>query len=223
MCALPVIAIDGTAASGKGTLARKLAEILGFACLDTGKLYRYVAHSILAAQGDPDDEALAVAVALDIGRHLTPEALRAPALEGDRAGSGASKVARFPGVRAALFDYQRGFAARPPGAKAGAILDGRDIGTVICPEADVKFYVTAPVEARAERRFKELQAKGLAVIYEAVLADMRERDARDAGRDAAPMKPAADAVLLDTGGMGIEEVLAFALAEINRHWGTSYK
>ncbi len=211
---LPVIAIDGTAASGKGTLARKLAEHLGFAYLDTGKLYRYVGYSIIVAGGDADDEAQARQMAERLAGKLDPAALAASALETDAAGQAASRVARFPSVRAALLEYQRGFAACPPPGTRGAVLDGRDIGTVICPQADVKLFVTARLEVRAARRHKELQSKGFSVTYDAVLADMAERDARDSGRDTAPMKPAPGATLLDTSDKSIGDVFGQALAAV---------
>jgi len=207
-----IIAIDGTAASGKGTLARRLAAALGFAYLDTGKLYRYLGHKLLVAGHDPANEVPATQAALALKPNA--EDLRDPVLEQDEAGVAASKVAAIPAVRAALLDYQRGFAAAPPDGARGAILDGRDIGTVICPQADIKFFVTATPQVRAQRRFKELQSKGISVTYDAVLADMTERDARDAGRAAAPMKPADDAIILETDGMSIDQVLDFALTRI---------
>ena len=214
MTAPIIIAIDGTAASGKGTLARALARELKFAYLDTGKLYRYVGYRVVTNGGDPDDEQTAVRTAQEIA--LKPEDLADPALESDTAGKAASKVARFPGVRNALFLFQKNFAATPPNDAPGAVLDGRDIGTVICPDARAKFYITASTEVRAQRRFKELQSKGFSDTYDAVLADMRERDARDSGRDAAPMKAADDAVLLDTGKMTIAEVLDAALTYVRQ-------
>lgn len=209
-----IIAIDGTAASGKGTLARRLAALLGFAYLDTGKLYRYVGLAVLESGGDPDREEDAAAAARALEGRLRPADLADPALETDRAGKAASCVARFPAVRAALLDLQRNFAARPPDGVKGAILDGRDIGTVICPDAPLKFFVTAPAAVRAERRYKELQSKGFSVKYDAVLADMLERDARDAGRKDAPMKPADDAIVLDTGAMDPGAVLQAALSHV---------
>jgi cytidylate kinase len=209
-----IIAIDGTAASGKGTLARRLGALLGYPCLDTGKLYRYVGVAVLDSGGNPDDDDDATRAAERLKDTLQPEDLRNPALETDRAGQAASKVARFPGVRNALLLFQKNFAAQPPGSAAGAILDGRDIGTVICPEAPVKIFVTADVKIRAQRRHKELQSKGISVTYDAVLADMLERDARDAGRKDAPMKPAGDALMLDTSEMSIDAVLDAALAYI---------
>ena len=210
----PIIAIDGSAASGKGTLAKLLAERLGFAWLDTGKLYRYVGYSVLQSGGDPADEKLAVAMAEQLKGHLNPADLQNPALATDEAGQAASKVGVFGGVRAALLQFQKDFAHQPPGGAKGAVLDGRDIGTVVCPDADFKFYVTANIEIRAERRFKELQSQGISVTYDAVLADMRARDARDSGRATAPMKPADDAIPLDTGDLSIEGVLNTALSYV---------
>ncbi len=207
-----IIAIDGPAASGKGTLARRLAAHLNFAYLDTGALYRCVGKAVLDAGGDPADEQAAVAAATSL--HLTPEDLADPALRTDTVGSAASNVAKFPGVRDALFTFQKDFAKTPQPGMGGVILDGRDIGTIICPDADVKLFVTASTEERSNRRFKELTAKGIATSYEAVLADMIERDARDQKRDTAPLKPAADAHVLDTSAMNADDVMAKALAII---------
>lgn len=201
-----VIAVDGTAASGKGTLAKRLAKELGFAYLDTGKLYRYVGARLLARGIDPQDEAEAIAVAQGLNTTLKPEDLQDPALSSDENGQAASKVAALTGVRTALLDYQQNFAKTPPGGASGAILDGRDIGTVICPDADLKLYIDANLEIRAQRRFKELQSKGISVTYDAVLADMLERDKRDSSRATAPMKPADDAIVLDTSTMSADDV-----------------
>lgn len=205
-----IIAIDGPAAAGKGTLARRLADELGYAYLDTGSLYRAVGVMVLRSGGDPED----TAAAADAARTLDQSILGSPELRTGEAGAAASKVAAVPEVRAALKDFQRGFATNPPGDAKGAILDGRDIGTVICPDADRKLFVTASVEARAERRFKELQERGEAAIYARVLQDMRERDARDAGRSDAPMVQADDAVLIDTSSMTPDEAFAAALEVI---------
>jgi len=196
-----VIAIDGPSASGKGTLARKIAARLGFAHLDTGLLYRAVGMAVLQAGGDPNDAAAAenAALTLDVTQ------LNDPALREDNAAVAASKVAAIPAVRAALLKLQQNFCSHPPEGKAGAVLDGRDIGTVIAPDAKVKIYVTASAEARADRRFKELQGRGIDVTYAAVLKDMQERDARDASRSAAPLKAAPDAVEVDTTHMTAEE------------------
>lgn len=201
-----VIAVDGTAASGKGTLAKRLAKELGFAYLDTGKLYRYVGARLIARGIEPTDEAEAIAVAQGLNATLKPEDLQNPDLGKDEIGQAASKVAAITGVRTALLDYQQNFAKNPPECASGAILDGRDIGTVICPDADLKLYIDANVEIRAQRRFKELQSKGISVTYDAVLADMLERDKRDSSRATAPMKPADDAIVLDTSTMSADDV-----------------
>ena len=202
-----VIAIDGPAAAGKGTLARRLAAHLGFDYLDTGLIYRAVGMAVARDGGDPADPALAEAAA----RALTPEALAAGDLRGDQAAQAASKVAAIPGVRAALLEFQRRFAACPPGGR-GAVLDGRDIGTVVCPEAPAKLFVTASIEIRAQRRLKELQAAGHAAIQDAVLADMKERDERDRTRAVAPLVPAEGAVVLDTTTLDADQAFDRALA-----------
>lgn len=187
------IAIDGPAASGKGTIARALARHFGFAHLDTGLLYRAVG----AKGGDP----------VQAARSLTPDDLAREDLRSAAAGQAASRVAAIPEVRAALTEFQRAFARTEP----GAVLDGRDIGTVICPEAEVKIYVTASDSVRAHRRAMELGADE-AVI----LAELRERDARDAARDVAPMRPADDAEALDTTALRIEDAIARAIAIAER-------
>jgi cytidylate kinase len=193
------IAIDGPAAAGKGTLSKAVAAHFGFAHLDTGLLYRAVgAKTLLGIDPIEAAEAL-VAEDLDDAGLRTPEVAQA-----------ASKAAVIPQVRAALVDFQRAFAAR----SGGAVLDGRDIGTVICPNARVKLFVTASAEVRAERRYLELSAKGEAVSRAQVLSDVKERDARDMGRADAPLKPADDAVLIDTSDLSIEAAIALALSEI---------
>ena len=209
-----VIAIDGPAASGKGTLARKIAERLGCAYLDTGALYRSVAKRVLDLGQNPADAQNAEKAALWLQQNVTPDLLADPAIRTDEVSVAAAKIADFPAVRQGLFDLQRNFAQNPPKPAKGAVLDGRDIGTIICPDADVKLYVTAEAEIRAQRRLKELQSQGIAATYEAVLKDMRERDARDAGRKAAPMKPAEDAIILDSSTLGPEQALEKALAVI---------
>ncbi|MDO8605889.1 MAG: (d)CMP kinase [Phaeospirillum sp.] len=206
MRALPIIAIDGPAAAGKGTLARRLARELGFDYLDTGLIYRAVGMKLARAGQDPS----AVEPAEHTARTLAPTDLDAPDLRIDEAAQAASKVAVIPGVRAALLDFQRRFASHPPGG-AGAVLDGRDIGTVVCPDASVKLFVTASLEKRAERRLKELQEKGLEAIHGTVLADMRERDDRDKNRSVAPLIPAEDAVVLDTSDLDADQAYAVAL------------
>lgn len=202
----PVIAIDGTAASGKGTIARALARHFHFDHLDTGALYRTLAALVLRASGDPSSRH----DALEALQLFHPGVVPDPELRTAAVGEGASQISALAEVRAALFDYQTGFAARPPHGK-GAVIDGRDIGTVICPDAEAKVFVTASVEERARRRWRELQAHGIAKTYEVVLEELRLRDARDAGRPIAPMKPARDAVLLDTTHLSIDAAVAAAL------------
>lgn len=218
----PVIAIDGPAASGKGTLARKIAETLDFAYLDTGKLYRATAYEVLKKRKNPEDEASAFDAARRIQDEILDtekpsDILSESALSSDEVGQAASKVAAIEIVRAVLLDLQRNFAQNPGEGHKGAVLDGRDIGTVICPDAHVKLFVTASSEIRAERRTKELQSKGLDVTYEAVLKDMRERDARDANRSNAPLKQADDAITLDTSDLTQDEVLDKALEIIRKN------
>lgn len=206
-----IIAIDGPAASGKGTLAKRIAAHLKLKHLDTGLLYRAVARNMKKVGLDLEDaaEAAKVAMALDLTTLDDPE-LRGPGF-----GDAASMVAKHPSVRAALLELQRNFAASPP----GAVLDGRDIGTVVCPHADVKIYVTASAEVRAERRYRERLARQDEATYEGVLADIRRRDDRDAGREAAPMRAAEDAVLLDTSNLDIEAAFDKALGVILRKVG----
>jgi cytidylate kinase len=192
-----VIAVDGPAASGKGTIAAGLAREFGYPALDTGLLYRAVGVAVSRAGGDPDSAADAGAAA----RALDGGALDDPALRTREAGEAASRVAVHPEVRAALLDLQRAFAAREP----GAVIDGRDIGTVIAPDAPAKLFVTASPQVRAERRWRQLRGQGEVVEYEVVLADIRLRDERDSGRAAAPLVRAPDAVLLDTTEMTIDE------------------
>jgi cytidylate kinase len=191
-----VIAVDGPAASGKGTIATGLGKAFRLPVLDTGLLYRCVGVRMQQAGENLDDhEAAAVCAAL-----LTADQLKDPALRTRAAGEAASRVAVHPRVRDALLEFQRTFARQ----EGGAVLDGRDIGTVIAPDAPAKLFVTASPQVRAERRWKQLKGQGEAVSLEDVLADIARRDARDGGRDAAPMKPAADAVLLDTSEMTID-------------------
>ena len=190
-----IIAIDGPAASGKGTLASRIAAHFALAHLDTGLLYRAVARDVSRRGGRLDDEVAAARAA----RELDPESLDDPSLRDQGLGEAASIVARFPEVRDAVLFYQRDFVRR----RGGAVLDGRDMGTVIAPHAPAKLYVTARPQVRAERRWRQLIAQGEAVSLEAIIADIAKRDARDGGRDAAPMRPAHDAVLLDTSEMSI--------------------
>jgi cytidylate kinase len=192
-----VIAVDGPAASGKGTIASRLAAAYDVPMLDSGLLYRAVGVLLLHHGGDLDD----VAAATKVARDLTAEMLTDPAFRTREAGEAASRVAVHTPVREALRDMQQAFARRP----GGAVIDGRDIGTVIAPEAPAKLYVTASPQIRAERRFKQLAAQGEAVTYEDILADILKRDARDGGRADSPMRQADDAVLLDTSEMTIEQ------------------
>ena len=197
MTAPLIIAVDGPAASGKGTIAARMATFYGLPFLDTGLLYRAVGLGVLDAGGSLDDEAAAIAVA----RALKAESLSdTDRLTSGQAGEAASRTAGYPGVRAALLEFQKAFASQP----GGAVLDGRDIGTIIAPDAPAKLFVTATAEVRALRRWKQLTGRGDAIAYEDMLADIVRRDERDAGRGAAPMVQADDAVLLDTTDMDIE-------------------
>jgi cytidylate kinase len=205
-----VVAIDGPAAAGKGTLARRLAAAFDLPYLDTGLLYRAVGRRVLDDGGDPADPATAEAAA----KALQPADLTRLDLRGPAADQAAAQVAAIPGVRAALLDFQRNFATR-----RGAVLDGRDIGTVVFPEAPVKLYVTASLEARARRRWLELQAHGADRSLEAVLTEMQVRDAMDAARAASPLRPAEDAVLLDTTELDAQEAFekARGIVEERKH------
>ena len=193
-----IVAIDGPAAAGKGTLARRLAATLGYVYLDTG--------AVLEAGGDPDDAAKAAAHA----KLLDPAALEDPGLRGEEVGDAASRVAALPAVRTALLAFQRRVAATPP----GAVLDGRDTGTVICPDAELKLFVTASIEERARRRLQELRSQGETLMLPQVLAEVAARDSRDRARQTAPLRPADDAVEIDTTGMTPDAVFqrAFLLA-----------
>jgi cytidylate kinase len=202
-----IIAIDGPAASGKGTLARRVAAHYGLNYLDTGLLYRAVAYALISRGLSPADEDAACAAARD----LDPAALDEPALRGRGVGEAASIVAAIPGVRDLLRAFQRRFAATPP----GAVLDGRDIGTVVCPDADVKLFVTASPEERARRRWKELTESGANAVQADILTDLRIRDARDSERAVAPLRRAADAHLLDTTELDIEAAFRAAVELID--------
>jgi cytidylate kinase len=206
-----IIAIDGPAASGKGTLATRIAAHFGLHHLDTGLLYRAVARDVKRRGGALDDAAAATAAAHDVDATT----LNDPVLRGPGAGEAASIVARVPEVREALREMQREFARQPP----GAVLDGRDIGTVVCPYADCKIYVTATPEVRAQRRYREMIARGEDATYAQVLEDICRRDERDSGRAASPMLPAADAFLLDTSNLDIETAFNTAVDVILRKVG----
>jgi cytidylate kinase len=199
-----VIAVDGTAASGKGTLAKKLAAHFGFHHLDSGSLYRLTALGVIDAGGDPNNEADAVKAA----RAIDPSKTGDVRIRSAEIGKTASLVSVFPPVRAALLDYQRGFARRDP----GAVIDGRDIGTVVCPDATAKLFIDAAPEVRAHRRWLELKGYGQAPDETQILKEIRERDERDTNRAISPQKPAADAALLDTSQLGIDAAFAAALA-----------
>ena len=205
-----IVAVDGPAAAGKGTIARRLAEELGYAHLDTGALYRALALRVLDADIDPDDAAAAAAAAAGI----TQSDLDDPRIREDSTAKLASRVSAYPEVRAALLDLQRNFAARPPGGAKGAVIEGRDIGTVVCPQAERKIFLDAGVEIRAERRFQELQGRGAEVTREGVLEDLRKRDEADRNRAVSPLVPAADAYLLDTSNLDIDSVSAAAKAYV---------
>jgi cytidylate kinase len=202
-----IIAIDGPAAAGKGTLARRIAAALGLPYLDTGLLYRAVGRLVLDAGGEPSDVAAATAAA----KSLTEAALRRDDLRNAAADKAASQVASIPEVRAALLDFQRHF-----GTKNGAVLDGRDIGTVIFPQADVKLFVVASLEARAGRRHAELAGKGISASLDEVREELAARDEADANRKAAPLVPAADAILFDTTRLDADTAFAQAMALIRR-------
>ncbi len=202
-----IIAVDGPAASGKGTIARALAAHFGLPHMDTGLLYRAVGLNLLRWGGDPESEFSAVR-ACDFSQTDFSD----PELKSEAAGGIASRVSAYPGVRAALLERQRAFAFQD----GGAVLDGRDIGTVIAPGADAKLFVTASSEVRARRRFEELKRLGLEVHYPDVLIDIQARDERDSGRAAAPLRAAEDAVLLDTSEMKVEAAVAEAIAAVER-------
>ncbi len=201
-----IVAIDGPAASGKGTLARRLAKHFGFHYLDTGSLYRAVGMSVVRAGGDPSNEAQAVAAA----KALDLASVSPADLKSDTAGNAASQVAFIPAVRAVLLEFQREFSKKPP----GGVLDGRDIGTVVCPDAPAKIFVTASLEVRVGRRIAELRVRGESVNEQRVWEDMKARDARDSDRSVSPLKPADDAYILDTSKMDADEAFEAAKAYI---------
>ena len=206
-----IIAVDGPAASGKGTLAERLANHFDLARLDTGLIYRAVGAKILRDDDNPEDPVVAVAAA----QALCFTDLKQDGLRREEAGLAASKVAALPDVRAVLLAFQRDFAACPPNGKLGAVLDGRDIGTVVCPDAHHKLFLMASADVRAMRRYKELQARGAEAIYARILRDIKDRDSRDMSRSAAPLEPAKDAFVLDTSELDADAVFAAALQYIN--------
>lgn len=197
-----VIAVDGPAASGKGTIARALASEFGLPHMDTGLLYRAVALNLWRWGGDPADEFEALRACSELG--VDPED---PELRTEPVSAIASRISAYPSVRAALLKRQQDFA----GQEGGALLDGRDIGTVIAPGADVKLFVTASAEVRAQRRLRELERRGMHAHYEDVLADIRARDQRDSNREVAPLRPAEDALLLDTSELDVDGAIAAAV------------
>jgi cytidylate kinase len=208
-----VIAIDGPAASGKGTLAERLARHFGYPHLESGRLYRAVAAKLLAdGQSDPDAE-----TATHVAQDLVDGDLNHPHLYTEQTGLLASKVAAVPGVRDALLHFQRDFAAQPPGGADGVVIDGRDIGTVICPNAQHKLFITARPEIRAERRVKQLRQRGVEAIHSRVLQDILERDAMDTQRTKSPLRQAPDAHLLDTSELDADQAFAAALALIQQN------
>lgn len=208
----PVIAVDGPAASGKGTIAKALAEHFGLPHLDTGLLYRAVALNLWRWGGDPASEFEALRASDTLSIDPADEELRSEPVSRI-----ASSVSAYPSVRAALLARQQDFARQP----GGAVLDGRDIGTVIAPDADVKLFVTASPEVRAQRRVRELLERGMPGHFEDVLADIRARDARDSSREVAPLKPATDAIILDTSELGREAAIAEAIRLVDDRLGTS--
>lgn len=212
----PIIAVDGPAASGKGTVARKLAEALNFAYMDTGILYRAVAFEVIDSGLSVKDKKDAHNAAQNLIKKIknatnSNTIWENPRLRDDDIGQAASKVAAIPEVREILNKLQKDFAKNPGNNVDGAILDGRDIGTIICPNADLKLFVTAKIEIRTQRRVKELQSKGIAATYSTVLDDMRERDSRDIKRENAPLARAEDAIIIDNSDLNADETLEMAL------------
>jgi CMP/dCMP kinase len=206
-----IITVDGPSAAGKGTIARAIATHMGYHFLDTGSLYRMVGLAMINAGKSADD----VAAAVGFAKSLEPAKVQDRDLRTETVAAMASQVAAIPDVRTALLDFQRKFAKREP----GAVLDGRDIGTVVCPDADLKFFVTASTQVRAARRLAELKSLGHKSNYEAVLDDIMARDERDANRKAAPTKPADDAIMIDTSELDRDEVIAAVMGVIADHAG----
>ena len=207
-----IIAVDGPSAAGKGTIARAIATHLGYHFLDTGSLYRMVGLAMINAGKSADDVTSAVAFA----KSLDPTKIQDRDLRSETVAAMASEVAAIPEVRTALLEFQRQFAKRQP----GAVLDGRDIGTIVCPDADLKFFVTASTQVRATRRRAELKTLGVHLDYETVLDDIMARDERDANRASAPTKQADDAIMIDTSELDREEVIAAVMGVIADHMGT---
>lgn len=205
-----IIAIDGPAAAGKGTLARRIADALGYAHLDTGALYRAVGLAVRRAGNDPTDADAALAAA----KTLDPAGLSDPALREEETGKAASIVSAHPAVRAALLDFQRQFAQRPPQNAQGAVVEGRDIGTVVCPDADVKLFIDADLEVRAARRLAELRQNDPDLKLDDIRAEMAARDERDRNRADSPLRPASDAHLLDTTDLDIDGAFVAAMKVI---------
>jgi cytidylate kinase len=201
-----LIAVDGPAAAGKGTLSRRLAEHFNLARLDTGLIYRAVAKKVLETK-DPENNKIAV----EMAQFLSLNDLDTNGLRDEAIGTAASKISVIPEVRKTLLNFQRNFAKNPPNGKVGAILDGRDIGTVVCPKAEFKLFITASSTIRAERRFKELQDRGKEAIRSAILRDIIDRDERDSIRSVSPLLPAQDAQILDTSKLDPDAVFNLAL------------
>jgi len=213
-----IIALDGSSASGKGTLGKNLAKRFGYAFLDTGALYRAVALALIEMGGDVSNINNVIDAVTIVKRHLTPELLDNVAIRKHEISEIASQVAAIPEVRKELLDYQREFASNPPGNVGGAVLDGRDIGTVVCPDADFKFFIEASIEERARRRFNEVKLSNKKISFEQVLEDIKIRDERDRERNIAPTKQAEGAYVLDTTSKSpdesMEEVVSFITAKM---------
>ena len=206
-----VIAVDGPAASGKGTLSNSLANHFDFARLDTGLMYRALGLKVLGDGADASDKQKVILLA----NQLSFDDLNQENLRSEKVGAVASRVAAIPDVRAVLLKFQRDFAAHPPAEKSGVVLDGRDIGTIVCPNANFKIFLIADKDVRATRRFKELQERGLRAIYSQILRDIVDRDARDSFRSVAPLEPAKDAFVLDTSKLSVDAAFVAALRYIS--------
>jgi len=212
-----IITIDGPAASGKGTLARRLADHLDYFYLDTGKIYRLIGLEAAKKNLIPEEDGDAiVTIAQKMADNFTMDLLDNPELKSDLAGQMASRSSQFPSVRNAVLELQRSLATTPPNAKQGAVLDGRDCGTVICPQAIYKFFILADVDVRAKRRFDELQSNGDDTPYDDILNDMKMRDNRDTKRTTAPLKPADDAIIIDTSMMDADQAFDTVLETIKQ-------